>query len=83
MTQISGGVIQLTKSSSENIRLQAYRELFDRLVGKPQMSADVSVTKFDAGVAYLEALRRSSQRAHAVPSETVIDEVYHASVTAG
>ena len=68
------GVIQLTKSSNENIRLQAYRELLDRLIGRPMQSADVSVTKFDAGVAYLEALRRASQRAHAVPGETVIDD---------
>jgi hypothetical protein len=53
--------------------VQAYRELLDRLIGKPVQSADVSVTKFDAGLAYLEALRRASERAHTVAGEPVVE----------
>jgi hypothetical protein len=66
-------LIDLTKSKNENMRLRATAELLDRLVGKPQISADVSVTRLDVGQLYLQALQRASQRAHAVPSEPVVE----------
>ena len=66
-------LIDLTKSKNENMRLRATAELLDRLVGKPQISADVSVTRLDVGQLYLQALQRASQRAHAVPGEPVVE----------
>jgi len=65
------GLIELTKSKNENMRLAAYREIFDRLIGKPQVTIDAAVAKFDVGAMHLQALQRANS--HAVPSETVID----------
>jgi hypothetical protein len=66
-------LIDLTKSKNENMRLRATAELLDRLIGKPQISADVSVTRVGVGAMYLAALQRARDNAHAVPGETVID----------
>ena len=46
------GLFELTKSKNENMRLAAYREIFDRLIGKPQVTIDAAVAKFDVGAMY-------------------------------
>jgi hypothetical protein len=68
-------VADLTKSDSENIRLQALREIFDRLLGRPAVSLDTTVTKMDLSEAIGEAYRRALVRAnsHVVPSEPVVE----------
>src|SRR6516225_3132342 len=52
-------LIDLTKSKNENMKLRATAELLDRLIGKPQISADVSVTRVGVGAMYLAALQRA------------------------
>jgi hypothetical protein len=65
------GLIELTKSDSENIRLQALREIFDRLLGRPAVSVDTTVMKMDLGELYRRALVRA--KSHVVPSEPVVE----------
>jgi hypothetical protein len=66
-------LFELTRTGSEATKLAANRELLDRIIGKPQISADVSVTRLGVGQLYLQALQRASQRAHAISGEKVID----------
>jgi hypothetical protein len=75
-------LFELTRTGSEATKLAANRELFDRIIGKPQISADVPVTRLDVGQLYLQALQRSSQRAHAISGETVTDGGINGSVGA-
>jgi hypothetical protein len=56
-------LIALTRSDSENIRLQALREIFDRLLGRPAVSVDTTVTKLDLGELYRQALVRANSPA--------------------
>ena len=51
---------ELTQSSNETIRLQALREILDRLLGKPPVAIDTTVAKVDIGQLYLSALRRAN-----------------------
>jgi hypothetical protein len=51
---------ELTLSSNETIRLQALREILDRLLGKPTVAIDTTVAKVDIGQLYLSALRRAN-----------------------
>jgi hypothetical protein len=53
------------------MRLAAYREFFDRLIGKPQVTIDTALAKLDVGAMYRQALQRANS--HAVPRLTVID----------
>ena len=66
LPELFEGLIELTKSDSENIRLQALREIFDRLLGKPAISVDTTVTKMDIGELYRQALIRANLPANAV-----------------
>jgi hypothetical protein len=50
----------LTQSSNETIRLQALREILDRLLGKPPVAIDTTVAKVDIGAMYLAALKRAN-----------------------
>ena len=51
---------ELTQSSNETIRLQALREILDRLLGKPPVAIDATHTKLDVGQLYLAALKRAN-----------------------
>jgi hypothetical protein len=52
---------ELTQSSNEaTIRLQALREILDRLLGKPPVAIDSTVIKADVGAMYLAALKRAN-----------------------
>ena len=51
---------ELTQSSNETIRLQALREILDRLLGKPPVAIDTTVAKLDVGAMYLAALKRAN-----------------------
>jgi hypothetical protein len=62
---------ELTQSSNETIRLQALREILDRLLGRSAVFVDTTHTRVDIGAMYLAALKRANS--HAVPSEPVID----------
>jgi hypothetical protein len=50
----------LTQSSNETIRLQALREVFERLCGKSAVFVDATHTKVDIGQLYLAALKRAN-----------------------
>jgi len=56
-------LIELTHSQNETIRLQATRELLDRLTGKPTVVVDSTHARVDVGQLYLAALRRANQPA--------------------
>jgi len=60
LPELFDGLIELTKSDSENIRLQALREIFDRLLGKPAVFVDATHTRVDIGQLYLAALKRAN-----------------------
>jgi hypothetical protein len=51
---------ELTQSNNETIRLQALREILDRLLGKPPVAIDATHTKLDVGQLYLAALKRAN-----------------------
>jgi len=51
---------ELTQSRNETIRLQALREILDRLLGKPPVAIDATHTKLDVGQLYLAALKRAN-----------------------
>ena len=51
---------ELTQSSNETIRLQALREVFERLCGKSAVFVDATHTKVDIGQLYLAALKRAN-----------------------
>src|SRR6516165_2847864 len=55
-----GRLAELTQSSNETIRLQALREILDRLLGKPPVAIDTTVAKLDVGAMYLAALKRAN-----------------------
>jgi hypothetical protein len=59
LDELMEGLFELaTHSPNEMTRLAATREILDRLLGKPPVAIDSTVTKFDFGTAYLESLRR-------------------------
>ena len=60
LPELFDGLIELTKSDSENIRLQALREIFDRLLGKPAVFVDATHTRVDVGQLYLDSLKRAN-----------------------
>jgi hypothetical protein len=62
---------ELTQSSNETIRLQALREILDRLLGKPPVAIDSTVVRADIGAMYLAALQRANS--HTVPREPVVE----------
>jgi hypothetical protein len=66
LPELLEGLFELTKSGSPHVRIAATRELLDRLIGKPQVTIDAQVAKFDAGAAYLQALQRAAAKANGV-----------------
>jgi hypothetical protein len=48
-----------TNSQNPMVRLGAIRLALDHLLGRPQVTIDAQVAKFDVGAAYLQALRRA------------------------
>jgi hypothetical protein len=57
------GLIELTKSSNENVRLQASRSVIEWLVGKPQIAVDMTHKTLNLGQLYVEALAEVNARA--------------------
>jgi hypothetical protein len=62
-------LVELSRSPNEAIRLAAIKEAFDRLLGKPPVAVDTTVTKFDMGALYLQAVKA----ANLSPGEAAID----------
>jgi hypothetical protein len=58
--EFMNALVELTQSPQEHIRLQALREIFDRLLGKPAVFVDATHTKLDIGQLYLAALKRAN-----------------------
>jgi hypothetical protein len=58
LPELFDGLFQMTNSEIETIRLQAIREILDRLLGKPAVFVDATHTKVDIGQLYLAALKR-------------------------
>jgi hypothetical protein len=69
MPEFAAALVELVRSPNEATRLAAIREAFDRLLGKPFVSVDTTVTKVDIGALYLQAL----QAANSPPGEAAID----------
>jgi hypothetical protein len=60
LPELFDGLFQLTNSENETIRLQAIREILDRLLGKPAVFVDATHTKVDIASLYLQALQRAN-----------------------
>jgi hypothetical protein len=56
-------LFDLTRSKNEQIVLQATREIFDRLLGKPVAVVESQHVGLDLSQLYLRALQRSSAAA--------------------
>jgi hypothetical protein len=69
MPEFAAALVELVRSPNEATRLAAIREAFDRLLGKPPVAVDSTVTKIDMGALYLEVL----QRANRPPGDAAID----------
>jgi hypothetical protein len=67
--EFCAALVELCRSPNEATRLAAVREFFDRLVGKPPVAVDSTVTKLDIGQLYLAAV----QAANAPPGEAAIN----------
>jgi hypothetical protein len=53
-------LFELSRSTNEQIRLQATREILDRLIGKPAISVDTTHTRVDVAQLYLQALKQAN-----------------------
>jgi hypothetical protein len=60
MPEIAEALLELSKSPNESIRLQAIREILDRLLGKPAISVDTTHTRVDVAQLYLRALKQAN-----------------------
>jgi hypothetical protein len=69
LPELVNGLFSLTKSDNESIRLAAYRELLDRLLGKPVAVVESTHTRVDIGQLYLSALQRANQPTHGTTIE--------------
>jgi len=55
--EFCAALVELVRSPNEATRLAAVREFFDRLIGKPPVAVDTTVTKLDIGALYLQAVK--------------------------
>jgi hypothetical protein len=67
--EFCAALVELVRSPNEATRLSAVREFFDRLVGKPPVAVDTTVTKVDIGQLYLQAVKQANRP----PAEAAID----------
>jgi hypothetical protein len=42
------------------VQIAATKEIFDRLIGKPQVTIEATTTKLDIGAMYLSAMKRAN-----------------------
>ena len=64
LPELFNGLFLLTKSDNESIRLQAHRELLDRLLGKAVAVIESTHARVDIGALYLSALQRANSDRH-------------------
>ena len=69
LPELVNGLFSLTKSDNESVRLAAYRELLDRLLGKSVAVVESAHTRVDIGKIYISALNRANQPAHGTTIE--------------
>jgi hypothetical protein len=67
--EFCAALVELARSPNEATRLAAIREFFDRMLGKPPIAVDSTVTTVNLGQMYLEALKA----ANSPPAEAAID----------
>jgi hypothetical protein len=70
-------LVELARSPDANIRLAAIKEYFDRLAGKPAVSVDSTVQKFDHTAAYLAAVQMINRPDDAIdvtPTDPTVHE---------
>jgi hypothetical protein len=80
MPEFAAALVELVRSPNEATRLAAIREAFDRLLGKPPVAVDSTVTKFDMGALYLQAVQAVNAPIDvtpptAVPADNATDQV--------
>jgi hypothetical protein len=69
MPEFAEALVALVRSPNEATRLSAIREAFDRLLGKPPVAIDSTVSKIDLGAIYLDVVKNANRP----PSEAAID----------
>ena len=64
LPELMDGLFLLTRPDNPaHVRIAATRELLDRLLGRPAVSVDTTVTKMDLGELYRQALIRANSPA--------------------
>jgi hypothetical protein len=66
--EFCAALVELVRSPNEATRLAAIREAFDRLLGKPPVAVDSTVTKIDMGALYLQALQAANSPIDVTPT---------------
>jgi hypothetical protein len=59
--EFCAALVELARSPNEGTRLAAIREFFDRMLGKPPVAVDTTVTKVDIGQLYLQAVKEANR----------------------
>lgn len=68
--EFCAALAELVRSPNEATRLAAIREAFDRLLGKPPIAVDSTVSKVDIGALYLQAMQQVN-RAKRPPDDAI------------
>jgi hypothetical protein len=58
--EFCAALVELARSPNEATRLSAIREFFDRMLGKPPVAVDTTVTKIDMQSLYLQAVKAAN-----------------------
>lgn len=74
MPEFALALVELVRSPNEATRLAAIREAFDRLLGKPPVAVDSTVTKVDLGQLYLQAMQAANSAAIDITPTPQTDE---------
>jgi hypothetical protein len=61
LPELFEGLFALARSPNETVRLQAIRELLDRLIGRPTQTIESQDARIDVAGLYLAALVRANQ----------------------
>jgi hypothetical protein len=72
--EFCAALVELVRSPNETMRLAAIREFFDRVLGKPPIAVDSTVTRFDLGEAYLRALQLVNRPIDVTPADELTDQ---------
>jgi hypothetical protein len=74
MAESVEALVELMRSPNGHLRLAAIHEYYDRLLGKPPVAVDSTVTRLDLGEAYLRALQLVNRPIDVAPADEPADQ---------